>query len=115
MSRDPRRTPSEFTYSSLRWTVSLDAEVCEPLSCFLPLRIIDLSLSGCRVWAGYRLTTGRAVRIAIPGLAPIRATTIHAEQGYASFHFDTPLHPAILRHLVDGNPPPLRSATGEDP
>ncbi len=110
MSREPRRTPTPAEFSPLRRAVAIDAEICEPLSCFLPIRIVDLSLSGCRAWAGFRLTEGRSVRLAIPGLAPVRATTISAQQGYAGFRFDTPLHPSILQHLVARYP--AGSATG---
>lgn len=94
-----------------RWPVDLPATLAEHRGCAFDVRIIDLSLTGCRLWAGFRLTPGRPARITVEAFAPFDATIVWSENWYAALRFRHPLHPAVLRHLVTGHP----AAEGEEP
>lgn len=89
-----------------RWPVDLPATVQEHRSCAFDVRIVDLSLTGCRLWAGFRLKPGRQARIAVEAFAPFDATIIWSEHWYAGLRFRHPLHLAVLHHLVAGHPVP---------
>lgn len=103
--RGGRPAPAAPPQRSLRWAVLIDAQLHEPDSCPLPVRIVDLSASGCRLWVGYRLIPARPARLMIPDLRPVRATILWAREWYAGLGFTEPLHPAVVRHLIDRHQP----------
>lgn len=105
MASRERRRPDAAEYSSLRWAVSIPAFLHEHQSCPLSVRIVDISTSGCRIWAGFRPTDGCPARLILSGIAPIRGRVAWTEGGAAAIRFDAGLHPAVLRHLVAGHPP----------
>ena len=94
----------EASGAAWRWPVDLPAKVQEHRSCAFDVRIVDLSLTGCRLWAGFRLKPGRAAKIAVEGFAPFDATIMWSENWYAALRFRHPLHSAVLHHLVAGHP-----------
>lgn len=112
MTRAARRPASPIDSSALRHAVCVMAELREPMSCFLPVRVVDISTTGCRAWTGFRLAEGRPVRLKLPGLPPLRAVTVWSEGAYAGFRLDAALHPAIPYHLAALYPPRGPSGTG---
>lgn len=88
-----------------RWPVELAATVQEHRGCAFEIRVLDISLSGCRLWAGFRLKPGRRAKLTIDGFAPLDATIIWSENWFAALRFDHFLHPSVLRHIVDRYPP----------
>lgn len=101
---DRRPARHAATPSPWRWPVDLPATVQEHRSCAFDIRVLDISLSGCRLWAGFRLKPGRRARLKIDGFAPFDATIIWSEDWYAALRFDHPLHLAVLRHFVSRYP-----------
>ena len=103
--RDRRSYRDADIWVPWRWPIELAATVQEQGSCPLDVSIVDLSLTGCRVWAGFRLTAGRPARIVIDGFAPLRGHVVWAEDWYAALRFDTHIHTSVLTHLVARHPP----------
>lgn len=97
-TRDPQ--PARHDWRPIRWPADVAAEVREPRSCPLPVRIVELSISGCRVWAGFRLRTGGPAIVQVAGLAALAGRIVWARDWQASIAFDAPLHPAVVRHIV---------------
>lgn len=87
-----------------RRPVAMAAFVQERGSCAFAIRVTDLSVSGCHLWAGFRLTPGRPARLHVAGFAPFRGTIAWAKDWQAGMHFDRMLHPAVLAHLVARHP-----------
>lgn len=98
----------------LRRPLTMTAQLREQGSCLLPVTVLDLALDRCRLWAGFRLHHGRAVTLTISQFAEIKSTVLWSSDGYAELHFDRPLHPAILDHLVARHPSP-DTALGQHP
>lgn len=85
----------------IRWPVEIPARVYEHSSCPLPVTIVDISLTGCRIFAGFRLTPGRAATTFIENFAPFRGQVIWAENWSAGIRFDQHIHPSILGHIFN--------------
>ncbi len=83
-----------------RWPVDLAATVQEHRSCAFDIRVLDISVSGCRIWAGFRLKPGGRAKLTIEGFAPFEATVVWSENWFAALRFAHPLHLSVLRHLV---------------
>jgi hypothetical protein len=92
-------------WSPWRWPVDMPAVVQEHLSCAFDIKVVDISLVGCRIWAGFRLTPGRPARITMDGFAPFRGHVVWAEDWYAGLEFDRLIHTSVLTHLVARHPP----------
>jgi len=71
------------------------------------VQIVDLSQGGCRVRGEQAATQGAALLIKLPGLEPLRATTVWVGTGEFGCAFETELHPATLE-LVAANAYPKR-------
>ena len=71
------------------------------------VQIVDLSQGGCRVRSEQTGAVGGALLIKLPGLEPLRATTIWVGTGEFGCSFETELHPATLE-LVAANAYPKR-------
>lgn len=99
-----RRTPDD-DWAPLRWPVALPATIEEHGSCALEVELVDLSSSGCRMWAGFRLTPGRVARLHIAGLATLKGRVVWSENWFAAVCFDTPLYPLVVQHLARSHPP----------
>lgn len=110
MERRSTRDAGEWT--PWRWPVDMAATVQEQGSCPFAIKVVDLSLTGCRIWAGFRLTPGRPARITMDGFAPLRGRVVWAEDWYAAIAFDRLIHTSVLTHLISRHPPqpPIDSA-----
>ncbi|MDE0878686.1 MAG: hypothetical protein OSB00_08475 [Sphingomonas bacterium] len=89
----------------LRWPLDMMVELREQGCCALPVRVVDIALDCCRLWAGFRMHARRGATMHITDFAPIGATILWSEAYYAELRFDAALHPAILDHLVRTFPP----------
>lgn len=95
-SRSPARGAE---WDALRWPVEIPAMVQEGQICALDVTVVHLSVTGCRFWAGYRLTPGRHAKLIIAGFAPIKAKVMWSEKWFAALHFDAYLHASVVDHL----------------
>ena len=68
--------------------------------CALPVRVVDISLTGCRVATGYRTRIGAWVRLSIGSFMPFKATIVASDLDHAKLQFDQPLYPSVMRHIV---------------
>jgi hypothetical protein len=97
------------TTGPLRYPIDMPVDLTERGSCALPVRLVDLSRDRCRLWAGFRMTEGRACSIGIAHFATIKGAILWSRSYYAEVRFDAALHPAILAHLVARHPPCVAS------
>jgi len=99
--------PTPGSGAPWRWPVDLPARIQEQRSCAFDIRVLDLSLTGCRLWAGFRLRPLARAKLIVDGFAPFGATIMWSEHWFAALRFDQPLHLSVLRHLVACHPPGL--------
>lgn len=83
----------------------MTATVQEQGCCAFTIKVVDLSMTGCRIWAGFRLIPGRRARIVIDSFAPLRGQVAWAENWYAAIRFDRLIHISVLTHLISRHPP----------
>jgi hypothetical protein len=69
-----------------------------------PVRVVDLSIDGCRVEANGALVPGSWVWLNLPGLESLYAQIIWWHDCYGGLEFDPPLHPTVLNRLADPAP-----------
>ncbi len=84
----------------LRWPVELDAMLREQGVCTLPVKIVDISMTGCRIATGYRTRVGAWARLSIDGFVSFKATIVASDLHHAKLQFDQPLYPSVMRHIV---------------
>lgn len=92
--------PGRHDWRPLRWPTDVPVELSAHRGCPLPVRLVELSTSGCRIWAGYRLTEGATVQLHVAGLAAISGKVVWAREWQGSIRFDNRLHPAVVGHIV---------------
>jgi hypothetical protein len=68
-------------------------------------RISDLSASGFRVQSFAKLVPDGYIWIMLPGFESRRAKVLWVRDHQAGCAFDSPLHPAILDHIVKASRP----------
>lgn len=100
MGADTRRHVRKADWQALRWPVALPAMLREQGVCALPVEIIDVSVTGCRLSTGYRTRIGAWARLSVGPFAPFKARIVWSDQFHATLHFDEPIHQSVLRHLV---------------
>ena len=103
--RERRSVRDVQDWAPWRWPVDMSAIVQEQGSCAFAIKVVDLSLTGCRLWAGFRMVPARPVRITMDGFAPFRGRVVWAENWYAAIQFDQLIHSSVLTHLVSRYPP----------
>lgn len=64
------------------------------------INIVDLSTTGFRAETVYKVPIGLRVFITLPGLSGIEATAVWRGPEHVGFAFKSPLHPAVLDHIV---------------
>ena len=110
--RQPAYPDLRPPWRGLRWPVNIDVTLQEHRSCPLEVKLLDISTSGARLWAGYRVRLGDRAILRIPALQPIKGELVWSREWQAAIRFDTALHLAVVRHIVslsqdhDGLPPP---------
>ncbi len=62
--------------------------------------VSDMSVTGFRLETSFTLATGSRVWITFPGLSPLEATVAWKEQFRYGCRFVSPLHMAVLDHIV---------------
>lgn len=70
----------------------------------LPGIVLDLSCDGARLSSVERLRPGDKLWLTFPGLAPCLARVVWVNASLAGCRLAAPLHPAVLKALVDSNP-----------
>ena len=63
-------------------------------------QVIDVSEGGCRIRGDQTGEPGAALLIKLPGLEPLRATTVWIGDGEFGCSFEVALHPATIELLV---------------
>lgn len=91
-------------WDALHWPVEIPATIQERRGCAIDITIVELSLGGCRAWAGYTLRTDRSGKLAIATFAPIAVEIVSSENWFATFRFDQPIHYTVLDHLRTVHP-----------
>lgn len=79
----------------------MPATLAERGSCALAITVEGIARGDVLFWAGFRLTPGRRAKLSLPGLGLIDCTIMWSEDWRGGATFDTPLHPAVLDHLVE--------------
>ena len=104
MQSRAQRNPGGGVWQPLRWPVNLRATLREQGVCDLPVKIVDISLTGCCVSTGFRTKVGAPARLAIADFTPFRATIVWSDQSRAALQFEHPLHLAVVRHIISLGP-----------
>ena len=80
--------------------VHVPVKVRRPGENWFKSRVADLSIVGFRLQSFMKLTTGDTLWIMLPGFEGRRAHVLWTRGHEAGCHFERPLHPAILDHIV---------------
>lgn len=62
--------------------------------------MVDLSLSGCRVFSVTYLSENKTIFITLPGFAPLEAEVVWKIRDEYGCAFTQGLHPAVYDHIV---------------
>ena len=85
--------------TALRWSVDLVVKFREHKSCTLPVKLIDVSVTGCRLQTGFRLKSKEDAMIVLPGFEPLVARIVWNHDGQTGLRFVVPLHRAVVEHI----------------
>jgi len=88
------------TWQPLSYRLELPAEIREFRSCRLDILLLELSVAGCGLWAGFKIRTERPVTLFVEGFAPIKASTAWSDSGFAELMFDQHLHLSVVQHMA---------------
>ncbi|KFG89304.1 Type IV pilus assembly PilZ [Sphingobium herbicidovorans NBRC 16415] len=80
--------------------VQVPVKVRRPGENWFKSSVADLSVAGFRLQTFMKLTTGDSLWIMLPGFEGRRAHVLWTRGHEAGCHFERPLHPAILDHIV---------------
>ena len=80
--------------------MELPAEILELRSCRLDVSLLELSIAGCGLWAGFRIRVERPITLFVDGFAPIKARTAWSNSGFAELLFDQHLHLSVVQHMA---------------
>lgn len=93
--------------SAERRIVNLAARLREPGATIVDAEVLNLSTDGFMAVAEIALEVGASVWLKLSGLEPQNSRVIWTEDGKTGFQFATPLHPATLELIIEGNRKPL--------
>lgn len=85
--------------TALRWSVDLIVKFREHKSCILPVKLLDVSITGCRLETGFKLKSKEDAIIVIPGFEPLVARIVWNRDKQTGLRFVVPLHRAIAEHI----------------
>jgi hypothetical protein len=88
------------TWQPLSYRLQLPAEIREFRSCRLDILLIEMSVAGCGLWAGFRIRVERPITLFLDGFAPIKARTAWSDSGFAELVFDQHLHLCVVQHVA---------------
>ena len=84
----------------LSYRLELPAEIREFRSCRLDILLLELSVAGCGLWAGFKIRVERPIMLFVEGFAPIKASTVWSDSGFAELMFDQHLHLSVVQHMA---------------
>ena len=87
-------------WQPLSYRLELPAEIREFRSCRLDILLLELSVAGCGLWAGFKIRTERPITLFVEGFAPIKASTAWSDSGSAELMFDQHLHLSVVQHMA---------------
>ena len=87
-------------WQPLSYRLELPAEILELRSCRLDVSLLELSVAGCGLWAGFRIRVERPITLFVEGFAPIKARTAWSNSGFAELVFDQHLHLSVVQHMA---------------
>lgn len=87
-------------WQPLSYRLELPAEILELRSCRLDISLLQLSVAGCGLWAGFRIRVERPITLFVDGFAPIKARTLWSNSGFAELQFDQHLHLSVVQHMA---------------
>jgi hypothetical protein len=88
------------TWQPLSYRLQLPAEIREFRSCRLDILLLELSVAGCGLWAGFRIRVERPITLFLGGFAPIKARAAWSDSGFAELVFDQHLHLSVVQHMA---------------
>jgi hypothetical protein len=88
------------TWQPLSYRLELPAEIREFRSCRLDIMLIELSVAGCGLWAGFKVRVERPITLFVDNFAPIKARTLWSNSGFAELVFDQHLHLCVVQHMA---------------
>ena len=88
------------TWRPLSYRLELPAEIREFRSCRLDILLLELSVAGCGLWAGFKIRVERPITLFVEGFAPIKASTAWSDSGFAELMFDQHLHLSVVQHMA---------------
>lgn len=88
------------SWEPLSYRLELPAEIRELRSCRLDISLLELSVAGCGLWAGFRIRVERPITLFVDGFAPIKARTEWSSSGFAELVFDQHLHLSVVQHMA---------------
>jgi hypothetical protein len=80
--------------------VQVPVKVRRPSQNWFKSQVADLSVTGFRLQSFMKLAAGDTLWIMLPGFEGRRAHVLWTRGHEAGCHFERPLHPAILDHIV---------------
>lgn len=86
-----------------RHNVLIGVRLRRPGETWFTSRISDLSINGFRLQSFVRLVPGMELWIMLPGFEGRKAHVLWAQEHEAGCAFETPLHAAILDHIIRVN------------
>ena len=89
--------------SAERRIVNLAARLREPGATIVDADVMNLSTDGFMAVAEIELDVGACVWLKLPGLEPQNSRVAWTEDGRTGFQFASPLHPATLDMIIQGN------------
>ncbi len=95
-----RATLTNDVRSAQRLDIRLKASLRETGTGKFSVDVLDMSVTGCRLETSFTLKVGARVWITIPGLAPLEAIVAWKEMYRYGCRFASPLHTAVLDHIV---------------
>ena len=87
-------------WQPLSYRLALPAEIRELRSCRLDIFLLELSVAGCGLWAGFRIRVERPITLFVEGFAPIKGRTVWSDSGFAELEFDQHLHLSVVQHMA---------------
>jgi len=100
MSRSNLVFRREDNWRPLSYRLEMPAEILEFRSCRLDVLLLEMSVAGCGLWAGFRIRVERPITLFVEGFAPIKARTAWSDSGFAELIFDQHLHLSVVQHMA---------------
>jgi hypothetical protein len=104
MNMNGRRVRKAATQQDLLlWPVEAHAQLKELGSCWLPVKLVGLSVAKAHLDAGFRSVVGRRADLRIDGFVLMRGTIVEAQDWQIYITFDAPLHPYVFHHILSAS------------